>query len=137
MATWAELVGFIKTEYEVVGDDPDEIRILLRYLTDDEDEKSGRTQVVVVAREVLDRREDWVLIASPFARVQDVDLRTVLAEVGNSTVVGGVVIVGEYLVLRHSLPLVNLDINEFVDPLELLTGSAEMLERQFVGRDEF
>jgi len=137
VATWAELVAFIRTEYEVIGDDPDEIRILVRYRTDDEDDLSGRTQVVAVAREVLDRREDWVQIASPFARVHEVDLRAVLEEVGNTTVVGGVAIVGEYVVLRHSLPLVNLDINEFVDPLVLVTGSAEMLERHFIGRDEF
>ena len=137
MATWRELVAFIRSEYEVIGDEPDEIRILVRYNPDDEDERSGRSQMVVVAREVLDRRETWVQIASPFARVQEVDLRAVLEEVGNTTVVGGVALIGEYVVLRHSLPLVNLDINEFVDPLELVTGSAEMLERQFIGRDDF
>ena len=137
MASWRELVSFIRAEYEVIGDEPDEIRILVRYETDDEDDKGRRSQMVVVAREVLDRREDWVMIASPFARVGEVDLRAVLSEVGNTTVVGGVAIIGEYVVLRHSLPLIHLDINEFTDPLELVTGSAEMLEREFIGRDEF
>jgi hypothetical protein len=137
VATWAQLVAFIRDQYEILDDEPDEIRILVRYNTDDDDEDSGRSQMVVVAREVLDRREDWVQIASPFARVHDVDLRAVLEEVGNATVVGGVVLIGEYVVLRHSLPLINLDINEFVDPLVLVTGAAEMLERQFIGRDEF
>jgi hypothetical protein len=137
VTTWAQLVAFIQHEYEVVEQEPDEIRILIRYLDDDEDEKSGRTQLVVVAREILDGREEWVQIASPFARVQEVDLRSVLQEVGNSTVVGGVALIGDFVVLRHSLPLINLDINEFVDPLVLVTGSAEMLERQFIGRDVF
>lgn len=137
VTTWAQLVAFIQHEYEVIEQEPDEIRILIRYPTDDEDEQSGRTQLVVVAREVLDRREEWVQIASPFARVHDVDLRAVLQEVGNTTVVGGVALIGDFVVLRHSLPLINLDINEFVDPLELVTGSAEMLERQFTGRDVF
>lgn len=137
VTTWAQLVAFIQHEYEVIEQEPDEIRILIRYPTDDEDEQSGRTQLVVAAREVLDRREEWVQIASPFARVHDVDLRAVLQEVGNTTVVGGVALIGDFVVLRHSLPLINLDINEFVDPLELVTGSAEMLERQFTGRDVF
>jgi hypothetical protein len=137
VATWAELVGFIRHEYEIIGDEPDEVRILVRYRTDEDDEQSGRSQMVVVAREILDRREEWVQIASPFAHVHEVDLRAVLEEVGNTTVVGGVAILGDYVVLRHSLPLINLDINEFVDPLELVTGSAEMLERQFIGRDNF
>jgi hypothetical protein len=137
VTTWAELVGFIRHEYEVIGDEPEEVRILVRYRTDEDDEQSGRSQMVVVAREILDRREEWVQIASPFAQVHEVDLRAVLEEVGNTTVVGGVAILGDYVVLRHSLPLINLDINEFVDPLELVTGSAEMLERQFIGRDNF
>jgi hypothetical protein len=130
-------VTFIRSQYEIIEEEPDEIRILLRYNTDDEDVLSGRTQTVVVAREIFDQREEWVQIASPFALAHEVDLRAVLAEVGNSTVVGGVAIVGEYVVLRHSLPLINLDLNEFVDPLVLVTGSAEMLERQFVGGDDF
>ncbi len=137
MAKWAELVAFIRLEYEVIGEEIDEIRILIRYASDDEDDQPGRTQTVVVAREVLDRREDWVQIASPFARVHEVDLRAVLEAVGNNTVVGGVVIIGEYVVLRHSLPLINLDINEFVDPLVLVTGSAEVLERRFSRGDDF
>jgi hypothetical protein len=135
VATWRDLVTFIRRQYEVVRDDPDEIRIQLQY-GDDEDVRQ-RTQMVVVAREVLDRREDWIQIASPFARVDDVDVRAVLEEVGSTTIVGGVVIMGPYLVLRHSLPLVNLDINEFVDPLEMVTGAAEDLEAAFTGRDEY
>jgi hypothetical protein len=137
VATWGQLVAFIRQSYEIVGDEPDEVRILLRYNADDDDNQPARTQMVVVAREILDRREDWVQIASPFARVRDVDLRAVLIEVGRSTVVGGVAIIGDYVVLRHSLPLTNLDINEFVDPLLLVTGSAELLEQKFIGHDNF
>jgi hypothetical protein len=135
VATWRELVTFIRQTYRVVRDEPEEIRIRLRFQQDPDDEE--RTQMVVIAREVLDKREEWVQIATPFARVDDVDLRSVLAEIGHTTVVGGAVVMGDYLVLRHSLPLVNLDINEFTDPLELLTGSAETLEEQITGRDDF
>lgn len=135
MATWRELVTYIKQSYRVVREDPEEIRIRLRFRKDPEDPE--RTQMVVIAREVLDKREEWVQIATPFARVDEVDLRTVLEEIGHTTVVGGAVVMGDYLVLRHSLPLVNLDINEFTDPLELVTGSAELLEEQITGRDDF
>lgn len=135
MATWRELVTYIKQSYRVVREDPEEIRIRLRFRKDPEDPE--RTQMVVIAREVLDKREEWVQIATPFARADEVDLRTVLEEIGHTTVVGGAVVMGDYLVLRHSLPLVNLDINEFTDPLELVTGSAELLEEQITGRDDF
>ncbi|WP_410646104.1 hypothetical protein [Amycolatopsis sp. cmx-4-54] len=134
MAEWADLIAFVRHEYRVVKDEPDEIRIRLSYGDDDYEE---RAQTVVIAREVFDRREDWVQIATPFARVDQVDLTTVLTEIGNTIVVGGLVVMGEHLVLRHSLPLVNLDINEFTDPLELVAGSAELLEQQFTGRDDY
>ncbi|GLY65631.1 hypothetical protein [Amycolatopsis taiwanensis] len=134
MATWRNLVTFIRREYEVTRDEPDEIRIEIRF---GDEEGIHRTQTVVIAREVLDGREEWVQIASPFARVDQVDLAKVLAEIGSTTVVGGAVIMGPYLVLRHSLPLINLDINEFVDPLELVGLTAEDLEEMFTGRDDY
>lgn len=92
---------------------------------------------MIISREVLDRREEWVQIVSPFARVHQVDLREVLAEIGATTVVGGAVVMGEYLVLRHSLPLIHLDLNELTDPVELVAGTADELERQFTGRDDY
>src|SRR4051812_47332188 len=116
-------------------DEPDEIRIRLSFGSDPDTEE--RAQVVVVAREIFDQKEEWVQIATPFARVDEVNLRAVLEEVGHTTVVGGIVIMGEHVVLRHSLPLINLDINEFLDPLELVAGSAELLEQQFTGRDDY
>ena len=125
---------FIRRQYDVIRDEPDEMRIEVRFGDDD---GIQRTQMVVIAREVLDRREDWIQIASPFARVDQVDVTRVLEEIGNTTIVGGAVIMGPYLVLRHSLPLVNLDINEFTDPLELVTLAAEDLEEMFTGRDDY
>ncbi|MBN9741196.1 MULTISPECIES: hypothetical protein [Amycolatopsis] len=135
MAQWNDLVAYIRQTYRVIRDDPGEIRI--RVLFGDDAETTGRAQVVVIAREIFDQREDWVQIATPFARVDEVDLHTVLTEVGQTLVVGGLVVMGEHLVLRHSLPLLNLDLNEFTDPLELVAGSAELLEQQFTGRDDY
>lgn len=130
MATWGDLVAYVRESYDVIRDEPDEIRVRISF--DDR-----RAQVVVVVRELLDRKEEWVQIATPFARADEVDLHAVLTEIGDTIVVGGAVLMGEHLVLRHSLPLVNLDINEFIDPLELVTGSAELLEEQFTGRDDY
>lgn len=136
MATWENLVDYVKGEYEIIRQEPDEIRLKIEF-EDEDDVVEARSQMVVLAREILDGAEEWVQIATPFAYVGEVDLRDVLDEIGKTVCVGGAVIMGDYVVLRHTLPLVNLDINEFIDPLELVTGSAELLERHFVGRDEF
>jgi hypothetical protein len=140
VATWNDLVRYIRVRYEVIRDDQDEIRILYRFGANENDEDrlaEGRTQVMILAREVLDKKEDWVQLATPFARVADVDLAETLTEMGLTTVVGGAVIMGEWLVLRHSLPLRNLDYNELDDPLLLVADAADTLEQQFTGGDNF
>jgi hypothetical protein len=136
LADWGDLVSYIRYSYDVIQYKPDEVRIRVSFAEDDED-ILGRRQIMVVAHEILDRREDWVQIATPFARVEQVNLHEVLTEAGNTTVVGGVVLMGDYVVLRHSLPLINLDINEFTDPLQLVASAAEVLERRFTGRDDY
>lgn len=140
MATWNDLVRYVRVRYEVVREDQDEIRILYRFGAEDNDEDKlaeGRTQMMILAREVLDKKEDWVQLATPFARVADVDLKVTLEEMGLTTVVGGAVIMGDWLVLRHSLPLRNLQYNELDDPLQLVAAAADILEQQFTGGDNF
>ncbi|KAA2250964.1 YbjN domain-containing protein [Solihabitans fulvus] len=130
MASWGDVVAYVRAEYQVIAQDRDEIRILFEF---DDD----RSQVVVLAREVLDELHEWVQIASPCALVADVDLKQLLEEVGHTTVAGGAAIMGDHVVLRHSLPLENLDINELVDPMTLVAGSADELEEKFVGGDSY
>lgn len=145
MAQWADLVTFVRRNYEVIRRAPEEIRIRVRY-GEDLDEES-RAQIVIITRELLDTTQaalddgtgktEWAQLATPFARVDQVDLHEVLAALGTTTVVGGAVVMGEYVVLRHAVPLANLDLAEFVTPLELVAGSGEWLEKQFTGRDDY
>ena len=131
MATWNDLVQFVRTEYQVVSLKPDEIRIEIEF------EEDERTQVMIVVREVLDRRYEWVQIATPIGLAADVNLHELLTKIGQTTVACGAVIMGEHVVLRHSLPLENLDINEFVDPLQLIAAAADELESEFFGGDNY
>ena len=131
MASWGDLVAFVRSSYRVVEERPDEIRILVEFEEDD------RSQVIILAREVLDRRDEWVQIASPCGLAAKADLRKLLQEIGATTIVCGAAIMGDHVVVRHALPLENLDINEFVDPLHLLAGTADELEEKFFGGDGY
>ncbi|GAB3895001.1 hypothetical protein GCM10029964_074260 [Kibdelosporangium lantanae] len=131
MATWADLVQFIRTEYEVVARTEDEIRI--EFTWEDED----RSQVMIISREVLDRRYEWVQILTPMGLVKDVNLQRLMEAIGETSMIGGAAIMGDHVILRHSLPLENLDINEFVDPLTLIAGTADNLESEFWGGDDY
>ncbi|MDX8140980.1 hypothetical protein AB0E59_09465 [Lentzea sp. NPDC034063] len=136
MASWGDLADYVRAEYDVIHDEDEELRILFTFGDEDEGDDE-RTQVVIIVREVLDKMHEWVQIASPCGLAKDVDLRAVLAEVGNSTVACGLAIMGEHVVVRHSLPLKDLDIHEFTDPLQLLAGTADTLEEQFWGGDGY
>jgi hypothetical protein len=130
MATWGDLVAFARSTYRIIKDDQDEIRIMVHFEDD-------RRQVVIIYRERLDQREDWAQIASPCGVAAQVDLASMLVELGMTSVVGGLVIMGDHVVLRHSLPLENLDINEFTDPLELIASTADELEQKYTGGDNY
>lgn len=136
MASWGDLADYVRAEYDVISDEDEELRVLFTF-GDEEEGDDDRTQVVIIVREVLDKMHEWVQIASPCGLASQVNLRDVLEEVGKSTVACGLAIMGEHVVVRHSLPLQNLDIHEFTDPLALLAGTADTLEEQFWGGDGY
>ncbi|RKT83176.1 hypothetical protein SAMN05421805_105346 [Saccharopolyspora antimicrobica] len=141
MATWEDLAAFVRaeyavaedvdteTEYRIIEDGDDEIRVLVEYEDD-------RSQIVIIYRERLDGREDWVQVVSVIGRAADVDLQKLLWELGQVSVVCGAVIMGDHVLLRHSVPLLNLDINEFTDPLNFIAETADHLEEMFFRDDD-
>jgi hypothetical protein len=135
MATWGDLAAYVRDQYDVISEDSDEMRIL--YSFEHLDEEDERTQVVILVREVLDAKHEWVQIASPVGLAARCDLRALLEEVGRSSIASGAAIMGEHVVLRHSLPLETLDIHEFVEPLSLLAGTADQIEEIFFGGDNY
>jgi hypothetical protein len=95
-----------------------------------------RSQVVIVWHMRLNDGEEWVQIESPFAELGSVDLGQALQQIGN-TVCGGMAMFSNLVTFRHSLPLDNLNINEFESPLRLVTTTADNLEKMLVGGDRF
>lgn len=130
MATWQELTGYVRANYKIAHEQPTLIKIIF--------ETQGlRSQVVLLGRELLmDGQEEWLQIMSPFAEVGTVDLLAALQKVGD-TVCGGAAIIDGLLVLRHAVPLLNLNINEFERPLMLVTVTADRLENELVGGDKY
>lgn len=130
MTTWQELTGYVRDNYKIADERPEMMKIIF--------ETEGlRSQIVLLTRQVLmDGSEEWLQIMSPFADVQTVDLKKALTEVGN-VVCGGAALIDNLLVIRHAVPLLNLNINEFERPLLLVTVTADRLERELVGGDKY
>jgi hypothetical protein len=129
MASWADLVAYVHSNYKVSDESQNSIKLVF-------ETGNLRSQVVVLWHLKLERGEEWVQIESPFGELGSVDLAAALQHVGN-TVCGGLALVGNLVTFRHSLPLDNLQISEFEWPLHMVTSTADQLERNLTGGDRF
>ncbi|GLZ43498.1 hypothetical protein [Actinokineospora sp. NBRC 105648] len=129
MATWTDVINYVRTRYEVL----DETDSWLRFRLDTVDD---RTQQVAVHHVVADDGT-WVEISSPVGWADKIDLRVLLERAGGS-LVGGAAVVDGVALLKHSAPLEGLGVlEEFERPLRLIVARADDLEREFTSSDEF
>lgn len=128
MATWTDLVGYVRTRYEVMAQGDDTLQFNLAT-------EGERTQLVSVHRTGTSDGHVWIQISSPIARAGDVDLRRLL-ELAGAEVVGGAAITRGVAVLRHAAPLDEMSYQEFELPFRLVVAIADDLERQLTGSDQ-
>jgi hypothetical protein len=129
MASWDGLRNYIKAHYTVATDELD--AMALDFRLDD-----GRTQRVIVRRLRLGN-DEWAEILTPVCREDDIAPRDALRR-NSSMVVGGLAL-GEdgTIVFRHSLPLKDLDPDEFEVPFHLAVRFGDSLERELAGVDRY
>jgi hypothetical protein len=129
MASWNDLSAYVHRTYKIADENDNMIKLVF-------ETGNLRSQVVVLWHLTLAGGEEWVQIESPFAELGSVNLGQALQHVGQ-TVCGGMALLGNMVTFRHSLPLDNLNINEFESPLILVTKTADELENALVGGDKF
>jgi hypothetical protein len=129
MASWNDLSAYVHRTYKIADENENMIKLVF-------ETGNLRSQVVVLWHMTLSDGEEWVQVESPFAEIGSVNLAQALQHVGN-TVCGGMALLGNMVTFRHSLPLANLNINEFESPLMLVTKTADDLENALVGGDKF
>jgi len=128
MATWLDLTGYVRSNYKIADEQSNSIRMVF-------DTGDLRSQVVLLWRQVIGN-DEWLQIESPIGEASSVNLQQALEEAGR-LVCGGLMIDGGHVFMRHAVPLVNLNINEFEQPLHLVTTSADLLEEKLVGGDRY
>jgi hypothetical protein len=129
VASWDDLVRWVRVRYEVMAQDAD--GLTFRLPTTD-----GRDQLVYVRHRGEHDGQDWMQIESPIARLDDIDARQLL-ELTESTLVGGAAAVGGTAVFRHAAPLSDMTFAEFEAPFRLVTATADDLERRLTGADHY
>jgi len=128
MATWNDLEKYINSTFDVYKDAPAGMVGIVFPV-------GNRSQLVFIHRTGNELLGEWATIISPIGKVSAAKLKEVTTE-AYDLVCGGIVMLRDLVCLSHSVPLADLDINEFTVPLVAITVSADALEQKFTGRDD-
>ena len=121
MASWTQLRDALRSAFVVEIDEPNGLG--LRF-----DVGEGRTQSVSVTRLIFEG-EEWVEIATGIGVEGEIDPRDAL-RLSGSMVIGGLALQDNLIVFRHTLPLKNLDSDEFHTPFSHVVKFGDELERR-------
>jgi hypothetical protein len=131
MTSWHELGSFIRANYPVAEETAERFVLVFRIsITGD------RTQVLHVAEQSAINGEEWAHIVSPVGRFGEFDIERLLGELGDSGR-GGLAMLGDKVVIRHSIHLPSFDVSAFGTAMSLVAMQADFAELRFVGGDEF
>lgn len=130
---WDTLVELISQNSYGVHIEPDSISLKV----EDAEEDWAAPDVVI-------RRADdeWIQFQRPFAKADKVDLLAILTEVGSTGIIGGLVVVGEDIMIRHALLLTealepdDYDNFKYEDQLSGIIDAARRLGRHLAGHDD-
>lgn len=130
MATWDDLAGYIRGNYDIAREDPGSL-IQMGFRVSDE-----RTHMVVVSFSDDDQGHTWAQIESPIGPADSLDLAAA-AQAAGDALCGGLVAHDGMVLVRHAVPLAELDVHEFELPLRVVVTTADALELRFLGSDDF
>jgi hypothetical protein len=129
MASWEGLRSHVKANFNIAVDELD-------YMALDFHMENGRGQRVGLRKMVVGD-EEWAEIATVVCTESDISPRDALLLNGKMAVGGLAMWDDGTVVFRHSLPLLNLDTNEFMAPLKLAVEFGDQLEGQITGGDRY
>lgn len=129
MATWETLREHIHSRYQVAQELPGVIQLTFQLA-------NGRSQNVFVSGKAAGSFE-YMSMWTPICHESQISARDALLR--NATMpIGALGLVPDgTIILRHSVPLKDLDIDEFEVPLQGLTMGGDMLEQELSVGDRF
>lgn len=122
MASWDAVRRYIQSNFRINSDQGE--RLALEFRTGE-----NRSQLIFLTRVHMNDTEEWIIVETPFADVGQVDLLHLMRTLEGRVCSGvGTIMGGKTLVLRHTIPIENLDLNELMRPMGLLTNLGDAYE---------
>jgi hypothetical protein len=119
MATWETLRQYIASNYVIAAQDPMSVRLVF-------DLGNGRSQNVMVVGH-MEAGYEYVVIWTLVCHESQISLRDALLRNMHMPVGHLAMAENGAVVLRHTAPLKDLDIDEFEVPLRAVTQAGDML----------
>jgi hypothetical protein len=130
MATWKDVVGHLKANFNCNEESAEMISIIF-------DMGDDRSQIVFIERAGNDKIGEFASISSAVGTVKNLSKLEAYCREARSYVSGGIVITGDYIMVRDTFPLLNLDVNELEVPLLAIVSSADQIESEVTGGDAY
>ena len=127
MATWDELMSYVRVRYEIMRQREDELWFNLPT-------RGDRTQVVKVLLVTGEDGHPWAQITSPVGYLSQLDLPRLLVRAGEA-LTGGVIAEQDLVLFRHSIPLGDTALDGFERPFRLVVDFADRMEEELTGLD--
>jgi hypothetical protein len=128
MADWQQVHSFVHANFKAEDVSPGLIKLLF--------DVGNLSSQVVFLMHLVTGEDEWVSIESVVGELGAFDLAEALQMAGD-LVVGGLARRDSIVVLKTTVPILNLDINELVGPMGRIVNSADDLESQLTGADRY
>ena len=128
MPTWAEVQEYVRSKYKLAEDRENSFKLVWEY-------GNGRLQAIIVSRfEAMDR--EWVDFASAACKRQEME-PTVALQKNFGFAVGALCLDNDVYVVRYSVQLASMDLEEFELPLHIIASTADRIEEEFSAGDVY
>ncbi len=132
MPSWTEVREYARSQYTLMEDSDQMLKLAFTFEGEDGDE---RMQAIIVSRfEAMGR--EWCDFRSACCEVAQMDPAIAL-EKNAEFALGALQISDGLYIFRYSTQLETMDVEEFEIPLRMIARTADEIEREFAGGDQF
>ena len=128
MPTWAEVYEYARSKYKLTDEKENSFKLTWAY-------GNNRLQAIIVSKfEAFDR--EWCDFASACCKKEQMAAEVALRKNWNFAV-GAICLDRDFYVVRYSLQMSTMDMEEFELPLHVIASTADRLEQEFTAGDQF
>ena len=132
MPTWGEVQEYVRSKYKLSRDEGDWFSMVWAW----NDQQGRERRQLIVCRKMNAFNSEWLDFSSAICKESQLPHKTALLK-NAEFAVGSIILDNDTYLFRYSLPMATMDPDEFELPLWVIARTADELEAQFTGGDNF